>query len=117
MDRHYRDVHFYRGLDAIMSQLRQTNGFVTIHKTWELCKVPAEKHWLENILAVIMETLRVSGILLQPIVPELAGRLLTRLNVPVSHRNWNNLQDLLSSDQPARSLGEDIGVLFSRLKL
>ena len=50
--------------------------FVQLKQPWVLRRHPDKQHELHSCLAVAMETLRVAGILLQPVVPSLAGRLL-----------------------------------------
>jgi Methionyl-tRNA synthetase len=39
-----------------------------------------------------METLRVCGILLQPIVPELSDTLLKKLGIPKENRMWKDIK-------------------------
>ena len=95
-----------------MGQLRHTNAFVQKHEPWRIKDIPEEQPWLDTILHVAMETVRVSAILLQPVVPKMAADLLERLNVSREERYWGNL--------PHRTervpLGSDAGALFSRIK-
>ncbi|KAK2183237.1 hypothetical protein NP493_319g04005 [Ridgeia piscesae] len=113
VDCHYRDFNVYKALDAIMSQLRHTNAFVQKHEPWCLKDIPEERPWLDTILHVAMENVRVSAILLQPVVPKMASDTLDRLNVSGEERYWGNL--------PHRTervpLGTDTGALFSRIKM
>ena len=99
-----------------MSQLHQTNAFLQYHKPWELRKNSAEQPWLNTILALSFNTLRVCGILLSPVTPEIASKLLDRLNVHQSHRNCINLRSNLDSSVE-QSLGQMDGVLFPRIKI
>ena len=96
-----------------MGQLRHTNVFVQKHEPWLLKDNPAEQHWLDTILHVAMETVRVSAILLQPVVPKMAAGILDRLNVPGGERYWKDLPHRTERAQ----LGKDIGASFSRIKL
>ncbi|BFZ06033.1 hypothetical protein BsWGS_09072 [Bradybaena similaris] len=94
VDHLYQDYHFTKAMDLVMSQLHWANAFVQLHKPWELSKFnsPSDSAQLLTVLHVAMETLRVCGILLQPIVPDLSDRLLTRLGVPVYERQYSDAQ-------------------------
>lgn len=113
VDNHYRDFNVYKALGAIMSQLRHTNAFVQKHEPWYLKDKPEEQPWLDTILHVAMETVRVSAILLQPVVPKMAADILERLNVPGEERDWTHLPHRTKWAE----LGKDTGALFSRIKV
>jgi methionyl-tRNA synthetase len=53
---------------------------------WKSTTSPMEAYML---YAVIMETLRVTGICLQPFMPGVSGRLLGSLGVPLEERSLN----------------------------
>ncbi|XP_035205174.1 methionine--tRNA ligase, mitochondrial-like [Stegodyphus dumicola] len=91
---HFLEGYFYRGLDCIMACLRDTNAFMQFNKPWELAKHTDDdsKEKLATVLHIALEVLRISGILLQPVIPTLSSSLLTRLGVPVDKRGWHNLQ-------------------------
>lgn len=59
---HYDNYEFYKGVDCIMAQLRQTNGFMESVRPWELRN---DIEVLNVVLHIIMENLRVCSILLQ----------------------------------------------------
>lgn len=46
---------------------------------------------LNNVLHVAIEALRISAIILIPIIPDLANHLLDKINVQKPLRTWNNL--------------------------
>ena len=96
-----------------MSQLRQTNTFVQSHRPWELKNKPEQEEWLTCILSVVMETLRISGILLQPVVPNVADKLLTKLSLHPAERTF---QYALLPDIRVRRLKATDNVLFPRIK-
>ena len=99
-----------------MDQLRATNLFVTRHEPWTLAKRADDddsRAWLRVVLAVAMDTTRRAAILLQPLVPETAERILDRLNVPRQRRSWADASvDQYVTDTP---LGNDVGLIFKRL--
>ena len=107
----YADFQFYDGLVAVMDTLRATNSLVQEEQPWVLGKTdPERRDW---VLAVVLESLRVCGILLQPCIPSISSKLLDRLNVPMAERDWEASKPILRGS--SRSLGEDKGVLISKL--
>ncbi len=117
--RHYSDFNYYQGIDAIMECLRRTNAYVQNEKPWELKKTNPER--LKAVLCLSLECLRVCGILLQPIVPNLAKKLLDKLNVNEDHRlisdaasqSWNCSDDNNSS----RDLSPQKTILYRKIKI
>lgn len=69
----YDDMLFYKAIEGIMAVLKSTNSFFQLLEPWKL----KERQALDTVLYVTYETLRVSSILLQPIVPTLADNCLT----------------------------------------
>ena len=67
------------------------NKFFEMQKPWELKKKQETSH-LNAVLHLTMETLRVSGIVLQPIVPDLCDVLLNKLGVSPSRRMWRDIR-------------------------
>lgn len=84
---HYEDLNFYKGIDEIITTLQCCNRFFEYNKPWKLVKHDVNK--LMCVLHVTMETLRISALALQPIVPVLADQLLNKLNI--KNRNWNQM--------------------------
>ena len=68
------------------------------------------------MLHVTMESLRVCGILLQPIVPKLSSDLLDKLAVRASDRAWDDARPVgrQSRDVP---LSDKHVVLFKKIKI
>ncbi|KAL4631570.1 methionine-tRNA ligase, mitochondrial [Arapaima gigas] len=122
VEHHYEDLQAYKALEAIAGCVRQTNGFLQRHAPWKLDRRdPEQQRWLDTVLHVSLECLRVYGTLLQPVVPQLADKLLSRLGVGPEERFWANLQFLSSQHGDTcpfegRTLGPETGVLFSRLE-
>ena len=56
----------------------------TVKEPWNLKESPSE---LNVVLYESIESLRVAGILLQPIVPELSNRLLDGIGIPKEERS------------------------------
>ncbi|XP_063046901.1 methionine--tRNA ligase, mitochondrial [Engraulis encrasicolus] len=119
---HLDSLHIYKALESISACVRQTNGFVQRHAPWKLDLADAaDKRWHDTILHVSMECLRVYGTLLQPVVPGLADKLLSRLGVRSEERTWEVLGFLeryygRKCAFEGRTLGPETGVLFNRLE-
>lgn len=121
VEQYYENLHIYKALEAISACVRQTNGFVQRHTPWKLDRrVLKDRLWLDTILHVSLECLRVYGTLLQPVVPKISDKLLTKLCVKSSERSWaalNFLPRFQGKDCcfEGRALGVDTEVLFHRL--
>ena len=109
---HYLDFEYYKGVDAVMEVLRDANGYVQEEKPWELNKTDRDR--LAAVLSVALECLRVSGILLQPIVPQLSEKLLSKLGV--RDRSWS-ASERTKFGEKSLNVSEEKCVLFGRLKV
>lgn len=123
MQQHFIDGNFYKGIDDIMACLRDTNLFMQLNKPWELVKMKDEKskETLSTMLHVVLEVLRISGILLQPVIPDLSKRLLTKLQVPGDQRGWKDIicfpsYNKLSNSLESNPLGKNSTPLYERRK-
>ncbi|KAK1904403.1 Methionine--tRNA ligase mitochondrial [Dissostichus eleginoides] len=122
VEQHYESMHVYKALEAISACVRQTNGFVQRHAPWKLERSDiTDQRWLDTIIHVSLECLRIYGTLLQPVVPEISDKLLSRLGVQPDERGLadvNFLPKIRGMDCPfaGRVLGSDTGVLFTRLE-
>lgn len=88
---HYSEFNFYKGVDSIILVLHLANKFIDTTKPWTLRKENKIEE-LNLVLGVTFEVLRICGIGLQPIVPKLADKLLTRLGIPTNERLWDNMR-------------------------
>jgi methionyl-tRNA synthetase len=70
---HFEDCNFYKVVDSVVAVLQEANKFFESQKPWELKRNESE---LEGILCITIETLRVCGIILQPIIPKTSSQLL-----------------------------------------
>ncbi|XP_036324656.1 methionine--tRNA ligase, mitochondrial-like [Rhagoletis pomonella] len=137
---HYADNNFYLVVDTVISTLHAANNFFETSRPWEL-KRPAAVvttgndavdaansqnienfERLETIIAMTMDTLRICGIVLQPIVPQLCGKLLDKLAVPQEQRLWRNLDDCFATKSSYENVARPLdvhtdAVLFRRILL
>ena len=114
---HYKEFNYYLGIDAIMECLRNTNAYIQEEKPWELKKTDLER--LDYVLILSLESLRITGLLLQPIVPELSKRLLIKLGVSSDKRLWSNAGIFCWEENhikhKERKLSEEKLVLFQKI--
>uniref|UniRef100_F7B7E9 Methionine--tRNA ligase, mitochondrial n=1 Tax=Ciona intestinalis TaxID=7719 RepID=F7B7E9_CIOIN len=87
-DSHCSKFHFYNAIHEIISIAREANMMVHRHQAWKLDEHPDDLKLLESIVHSVFEGLRVAGILLQPMIPTLATKLLDKLNIPLNERTW-----------------------------
>ncbi|XP_048369654.1 methionine--tRNA ligase, mitochondrial [Sphaerodactylus townsendi] len=119
---YFERFQIYKALESIIYCARQTNGFIQRHKPWKLsCEDPLQQRWRDTILHVTLECLRVYGLLLQPMTPTIADKLLSRLGVGPSERSLRNLTFLSRYHDEqcpfeGRNLGPDTGLLFPKLE-
>ena len=113
---HFENFEMHMAINLIMSQLRDTNTFIQKHKPWELVNDTGNhsRDRLDTVLHVSLHTLRICGILLQPVIPKLSDKLLTRLNVDKSDRKWDNA--VRGGDSNIKSLARGNSILMKRIK-
>ncbi|XP_050310423.1 methionine--tRNA ligase, mitochondrial [Anthonomus grandis grandis] len=116
---HYDDYNFYKCADAIVATLHSANLFFESLKPWELKKSPETKEDLDAALHLAMECLRVCGILLQPLTPNISEALLDKLSVLRSERTFEDSRRFSWENREfsGRKLGAGSAVLFKRIVL
>lgn len=80
---------FHRGLEAIWEVVSMANRYVDEQAPWALKKTDPAR--METVLYVLAETVRHLGVLVQPVMPESAGKLLDQLSVPADQRSFAQL--------------------------
>ncbi|KAF7240956.1 hypothetical protein EG68_10808 [Paragonimus skrjabini miyazakii] len=96
-------------VERVIGVLRQTNALIDRHKPWRPGVSSVEP---EHIVSLAAESLRLAGLLLQPVVPNLATRLLQRLGLEETDSEESKLQ---LQNKYFWTLGEDRGPLLTRL--
>jgi methionyl-tRNA synthetase len=77
---------FHRGLEAIWKVVGDANRYVDAQAPWELRKTDPDR--MATVLYVLAETIRHLGILIQPVMPEAAARMLDQLEITADARTF-----------------------------
>lgn len=113
----YNNYSFHHAVDAVIGTLHLANNFFESSKPWELKNGDEDAvRKLETIISITMESLRICGTILQPIIPDFTGKLLQRLNIPQDQRVWKDTKIYL------RKISHDLvdlesNILFRRIIL
>ena len=74
-------LQFNRALDAIQMALDVANKYIVVTEPFKMAKDPALMPRVDQILANLLEALRVAADLLEPFLPTMAAKLVDLLNV------------------------------------
>jgi methionyl-tRNA synthetase len=89
------DFAIHRVIANIWALIADANGYFASEQPWAHKKTNPKR--METILYVTAEVLRQIAILVQPIMPESAGRLLDQIGVPADARDFAALKARLKS--------------------
>jgi len=92
-------------IEDVMQFVRSVNKYLELNAPWKMVKI--DKIIAGNILYVAGEALRISAILLSPVMPSRTSLLLEAFNAKKSTLNWGELQ--------SGSIIKDHSPLFPRL--
>ena len=87
--RHIDDQAFHEALRVIWQVISQANRYVDSVAPWALKKTDPKR--MAEVLAVLAETIRKIAILIQPVMPESAGKILDQLGVDPKQRDFSFL--------------------------
>ncbi|MBM3488100.1 MAG: methionine--tRNA ligase [Alphaproteobacteria bacterium] len=88
--RHEIDAQaFNEMLDTIWVVVRAANGYVDHQAPWKLQKEDPAR--LKTVLYVLAETIRALGIVLQPVMPDSASRMLDQIALAADRRSFAHL--------------------------
>ena len=76
-----RRSQFNRALEAIRQALDVANKYIVVTEPFKMAKDPAQLPRVEQILANLLEALRVVADLLEPFLPTMSAKLVALLNV------------------------------------
>ena len=100
-------------VDILIQQIVDTNKYIDDMAPWVLRKTDPDR--MATVLYVIMEVLRYTVILYQPVIPTSASKLLDQLTVPKHERSFCHLQSSYCI-QPGTPISKPEGI-FPRIEL
>ena len=89
----YADQGFHRALEAIWQVIASADRYVDEYAPWTLRKTDVAR--MNTVLYVLSEVIRHLAILMQPVVPAAAGKLLDQLAAPAEKRDFAALATAL----------------------
>ena len=101
----------HRALEDIWVLVRAANSYVDHQAPWGLKKSDPER--MNTVLYVLAESLRHTGILIQPFMPNSADKLLEQLGVPDDERDFSHLNKS-SCLVPGKTISQPEGI-FPRI--
>lgn len=85
----YQKQDFHGALEKIWQVLGDTNAYFADQAPWQLKKTDFAR--METVLYVTLEVVRIVALLIQPVVPDSAGRLLTALGQREDQRQFSDI--------------------------
>ena len=80
----------------------QANGYLNERAPWSLMKQPGQEDAVGSDLYAVLECCRIVGLLLNPLVPDLSGRILDQIGQETMPEQWQDalIWGKLASEQP-----------------
>jgi methionyl-tRNA synthetase len=98
---------------AMVEMIWEANKYIDEMAPWALKKTDPER--MATVLYVLLEVLRYSAILYQPLIPESAGKILDQLTVPANERTFLHLSEEYSIKAGA-AISKPVGI-FPRIEM
>jgi len=76
-------------IENILHITELANAYIDVEAPWALRKTDPDK--MQQVLYLLMETLRYIAIMLQPFTPDAASNMLDQLNIPENQRAFINM--------------------------
>ena len=86
----FKDSNFKSSANAIIDLANSANLYLNDRAPWKLIKDISNKNVVALDIYSVLESCRIIGILLNPIVPNLSYRILNQLNIDTSNINFKD---------------------------
>ncbi len=86
-------LQLHRALEAVMSMVAAANGYFADNAPWQLAKTDMAA--MANVLATTLDATRRIVLLVQPFIPDSAGRVLDQLGVAADARDFNAFNSIV----------------------
>lgn len=111
--KHIANQSIQKYVESMVGMIWDTNRYIDEMAPWVLRKTDPER--MATVLYVILEVLRYSAILYQPLIPNSANKILDQLTVPADERTFDHLDDSFAV-KPGAAISKPVGV-FPRLEV
>jgi len=109
------DLKVSDAIDEIFTLLRRSNKYIDETQPWVLGRDENKKARLGTVLYNLLESIRISAILLEPFLPETAQKMLKQLNTNKNKKDWESLQNF-NGMVPGEKVGTP-EILFARIDM
>lgn len=114
VEHHMDSLHINDAIKNIFTLLRRSNKYIDETLPWALAKDESKQERLQTVLYNLLESIRISAVLLHSFIPDTATKILDQLNTSQrsleSARSFGNLEvDIKVCEKPE--------ILFARLDL
>ena len=75
------NMHFSHALEAVWTFVSRTNKYIDETEPWVLAKDESRAEELDSVLYHLAESLRIAAVLIQPVLIEAPGKILTQLGI------------------------------------
>ena len=105
------NLHFSNAIEAIWAIIARTNKYVDETTPWSLAKDEAKADRLKTVIYNLLESLRISAVLLAPVMPETCEKILHAVNAENTGIDCAATFGMLEAGKEVN----DVGVLFARI--
>jgi len=110
VDKKMDELKVADAIDAIFALLRRSNKYIDETSPWILAKDEDKKVELEGVLYNLLETIRISSILLSPYLPKTSEKVLAELNC-----NATTYDDIAFNNHGSFTVTDKPSTLFERI--
>lgn len=82
---------FQSALSEVFSLISRANKYIDETAPWVLARDEQQKPQLANVMYHLLEVLRLSAVMLSPVMPSSANAILDQLSVPAELRTWSSV--------------------------
>jgi len=91
-EEHMEQFAPHKALEEIFRVIQRANKYIDENAPWKLAKQPEDRPRLASVMYHLLETLRVSAILLSPFMPQSAAEILRQIGAGEDCRSWDSAQ-------------------------
>lgn len=102
------NYNFTQALESVWEIIRFSNKYIDLTEPWKLAKDSEKKERLSLVLYNLVDSFRIVSILISPIMPETAEKILFKIGLKNDHLNSKNTKIGILPDIEKVSIGEPI---------